>query len=461
MCGILGMFDPNDNIVYKLRLALFAINGRGQEACGISVQNGTGIKIYKNEGLVFDVLTDDVVNSINGHAGIGQVRYSTTGDSNFDNAQPMYCKTDYGDIHVVHNGNIVNAAPVRNHLESIGIEFGTANSDTDVLIKFVKAYYDGDMKSLIKKIQSTFIGSYSLIFLLKDRIVGYRDKWANRPLLLGRLNGSFLLSSEVYSFKILEGELIRDIAPGEMITINEDGISSAYLGSTGTSTCAFEYIYLQDSTGIVDEIYVSSARYKMGVALASKIGDYDIDIVTGVPETGVIAAQGLADASCIDFRTILIKNRYSIRTFIEPDQEVRKHKIAIKFKVIPEYVTGYSILLVDDSIVLGNTMKGLVKMLRSYNPKAIHVAVASPMIVQGCRLGVDMKATDTFIAKDKTPEQIADELGLDSVTYLSREELAYSIGRPKNSLCMSCFGGQAPKCLEELEARPSVLDIEI
>jgi len=447
MCGILGMFDPSNDIAYKLRLALFAINGRGQEACGISIQKKDNIEIYKNQGLVFDVLTDDIIQDMNGCAGIGQVRYSTTGDSNFDNAQPMYCETDYGEIHVVHNGNIVNADAIRAILESQGIQFGAANSDTDVLVKFIKANYDGDMKSLLEKIQNIFVGSFSLIFLLKDKIIGYRDKWAIRPLLLGRFNGSYILSSEVYSFKILEGELIRDIAPGEMITINSDGIKTDYLGSTGTSTCSFEYIYLQDSTGIIDEIYVSSARYKSGVVLASKIPVHDIDIVTGVPETGIIAAQGLADASGIDFRTILIRNRYSVRTFIEPDQEVRKHKIAIKFKVIPEYVTGYSILLVDDSIVRGNTMQGLVRMLKSYNPRAIHVAVASPPVISSCQWGVDMKTSDRFIAKNKSPEEIAEELGVDSVTYLTREELAYSIGRPMNSLCMSCLGGNAPGCM--------------
>jgi len=443
MCGIVGFFNRDfENIAPKVRLSIFAINSRGQEACGLTVFDGEKYHTKKGEGLVLQVLTTDVINSIGGYAAISQVRYATTGSSTLNNAQPMVAKTEGGEVlFLAHNGNLTNSHLVKEIMALNGTNF-EASSDTEVLTKFLAENYNGDIFQTVCLAEETFFGSYSLVMLLDGKLIGVRDPRGIRPLLLGKLDNNYILASEFYSFSIIGAKFIRDISPGEVVIIDENGIRSEYMNSTGTASCEFEYGYLQDSTGIFDEVHVSKARYNMGYKLAKYMPE--VDLITGVPETGIIAANGVAEALNVPFRNAIIKNRYSIRTFIDPDEEMRRNLVRMKLKTVPEYISGYRLGVIDDSMVRGHTSKQIVEMLKNHGAKEIHLGFATPKVVFPCYLGVDLKTNDEFFAKGKTNEEIAEELGVDSVSFVSIDDVCDAIGRPKNSLCTACFDGKQP-----------------
>ena len=444
MCGIVGMFNlGKSNVSEKIKYATHAVNSRGQDACGIAIQEFSGnTKMHKDLGLASQVLSDEIIQKFQGYAAITQVRYSTQGANNVQNSQPMHDQTSDGqDIYLVHNGDITNSNIIKKQLINKGVKF-ECTSDTEVIIKLLTYYYKGDMIDAIKNVCKKIIGAYSLIILAEKKLYAVRDKKAIRPLLLGVVGNTYILASEPYAFTILNGETIRDLHAGEIICIDENGYSSTHLGSEQLSTCAFEYVYISHSSSIIDGKSVFESRYEAGRRLAQYV-PY-ADLIIPIPETGIFAATGLHQQTGIPYAHAILKNRYSLRTFIQPNQELRDEGIRMKLIPLESLIEGKDVILVDDSIVRGSTSKKITSMVRSCAAKKVHFAIASPPLRHPCYWGVDMKTDKDFIALEKNREQIAEEIGADSVNYISINDLCESIGRKQEDLCLSCFNGKKP-----------------
>jgi amidophosphoribosyltransferase len=445
MCGIVGMYSLGEqNIVPQMRYSIHALNSRGQDACGIAVCDGEKIKSHKNLGLVYQVLTDEVVDSLSGFSGVAQVRYSTNGSNNLQNTQPISAQTKDGmEIQIAHNGDITNAHIIKQALIEKGVQF-QCTSDTEVIIKLIAYYYEGNMIEAIKKAASKLVGSYSLVILTPKALYGVRDKHAIRPLLLGIAGDKYILASEPYAFNILKGgSTIRDLHAGEIIKIDKNGYISEYLGSEQLATCAFEYIYISHSSSVIDGREVFASRYEAGRKLAKYIPN-DADLIVPVPETGIFAATGLHQETGIPYAHGLLKNRYSLRTFIQPNQQLRDEGVRTKLIPLASLLKGKDIILLDDSIVRGTTSKHIVELARECGSKRIHFALASPPLRHPCYWGVDMKTDKDFIALGKNREQIAKEIGADTVSYLSINDICEAIGRKQEDLCLGCFNGEKP-----------------
>jgi len=445
MCGIVGMLSlGGQDITPQIRYSIHALNSRGQDACGIAIYNGEKIETYKQLGLVYQVLTDDIIEKMPGYIGVAQVRYSTVGANSPQNAQPISAITkDNMEIQIVHNGDITNAHIIKKELQKQGIEF-QCTSDSEVIVKLLAYYYDGDMMQAIKKVSTKIVGSYSLIILTPEAIYGVRDKHAIRPLLLGIVKDVYILASEPYAFNILKGgSTIRDLHAGEIIKIDNSGCSSEYLGSEQLSTCAFEYIYISHSSSVIDGKEVFASRYEAGRKLAQYVPN-EADLIVPVPETGIFAATGLHQETGIPYAHALLKNRYSLRTFIQPNQSMRDEGVRMKLIPLASLLKGKDIILLDDSIVRGTTGRHIVQLMKECGCKKIHLALASPPLRYPCYWGVDMKTDKDFIALGKNREQIAEAIGADTVSYLSINDMCESIGRKQDDLCLACFNGNKP-----------------
>jgi amidophosphoribosyltransferase len=454
MCGIAGMYNiDGSDISSKLRLSIFAINSRGQEACGMSIWNGKYVNHYKDFGLVMQVFTNEIISKMFGYSGIAQVRYSTTGLNNFSNIQPMRTiirqNSDQNkEIHLVHNGNIPNIDGLKNNLIEKGADF-TSSSDTEIILKWLAFNYTGKMTDTILNMMDVLDGSYSLIILFDDCLYGVRDPMGNRPLVYGKAGkNTYAFASETYSFDVIGGEVIREVKPGEIVRLTKEGVNFIQRKQSEIKNCSFEWIYLQDATSTFENINVAKMRYKSGYLLGEKIKEKNIeaDCVIGIPETGVDSAQGLADFLKLPLEQGLKKNRYAIRTFIEPDEAIRRYLIRMKLKPVEYYIKNKRIILVDDSIVRGNTSIELVRMIKEYSPKEIHFAVASPPVCFPCDWGVSLKTKREFFTRRldssmKTIEEMKNQLKVDSLTYLTIEDLEKAVGIPKEQMCLHCFDG--------------------
>lgn len=442
-CGVVGVCTDNPQIASQLiYYGLFALQHRGQESAGIAIRTGNKIEYHKDMGLVQDVLSHDVVNKFSGNIAIGHVRYSTTGDSEKQNAQPLVVRYKEGSIALAHNGNLVNADSMRSILEDNGVIFQTS-TDSEVVANMVARHYKGDIVKSIKNVTEIVKGAYAFVFMTEKELIGVRDNYGLRPLCLGKRSDGYLLASESCAISAMGGEFIRDIEPGEVVVINEGGVES--IKSTKYAQkklCIFEHVYFARPDSNLDGVNVYQTRYNAGRLLAQE-SPVKADMVFSVPDSGTPAAIGYAAELGIPFGLGLIKNRYAKRTFIEPNQELREQGVKTKLSVLKELVKDKIVVMIDDSIVRGTTTKQIVSMVKEAGASEVHVRIASPPVTHSCFFGINTPDRKKLIGANKTIEEIKEFINADSVYYLSLEGLVKATSS-SNSYCLACLNGDYP-----------------
>lgn len=443
-CGVFGVYSktPVDaaGITYY---GLYALQHRGQESAGIAVSDGQQINMHKGLGLITDAFknTDDL-HKLKGNVAVGHVRYSTTGANTVENSQPLVAKSKIGAIAMAHNGNLVNADVIRELLEDGGHIFHTS-IDTEVIATLLaRGASKGIEKAVVDAMQAVK-GSFALVIITKDKLIGARDPHGIRPLCIGKLDDAYILSSESCALDSVGAEFVRDVKPGEIVVIDENGIKSImYAEESGCQTCSFEYIYFARPDSQIDGLDVYTTRVKAGEQLFREHA-IEADLVVPVPDSGIPAAIGYSKASGIPFGTGFIKNRYVGRTFISPSQEVREKAVAVKLNPLKVNVQGKRVIMIDDSIVRGTTSKHLVEAMRRAGAKEVHLLIASPVVKFPCYFGIDTAYRSELIGANYTVNQICDILGCDSLGYLSMDGM-YKCFTGKKGFCVGCFNGVYP-----------------
>ncbi|MBZ4664232.1 MAG: amidophosphoribosyltransferase [Caloramator sp.] len=441
-CGVFGVFSREKKKVGEIvYYGLYALQHRGQESAGVAYSDGEVVNLKKGMGLVGDALKREDLDKMIGYSAIGHVRYSTTGDSNLQNAQPLLSKYKLGSISIAHNGNLVNADIIRELLEEAGCIFQTSIDSEVVLNLIARGYKKGIEKACFDAIQAVK-GSYAILLLTEDRLIVVRDPNGIRPLCIGRLGDDYILSSESCAIDAVGGEFYRDVEPGEIVVIDKEGLRSyKMIERTSLKTCSFEYIYFARPDSTIDGINVYISRVKAGENLF-KEKPCDADIVVGVPDSGTHSAVGYAKASSIPYGMGFVKNKYVGRTFIAPTQELREAAVSMKLNPLKVNIEGKRIVLVDDSIVRGTTMKRLIELLRKNGAKEVHVRIASPIVKYPCYFGIDTPRRSQLIGSNLNEEEIGRELGADSIGFLSIEGLLDALDA--KSFCLGCFNGIYP-----------------
>ncbi len=442
-CGVFGIFSGEKYRVGAITYyGLYALQHRGQESAGIVSSNGKELTCYKDMGLVSDVFNSDILNNLEGIGAIGHVRYSTTGSSNKNNAQPIVGKYKLGSIAIAHNGNLINADVIRELLEEGGAIFQTS-IDTEVILNLIsRGAKKGIENAVVDAIQAVK-GSYAIVILTEDKLIGVRDPNGIRPLCIGKLDNSYILCSESCALDTIGGEFIRDVCPGEIVIVDKDGIKSInFAERTKSQTCSFEYIYFARPDSTIDEINVYQSRVRAGEELY-KEHPVEGDIVIGVPDSGILAAIGYSKASGIPYGTGFIKNKYVGRTFITPTQEMREKALWVKLNPLKANVEGKRVIIIDDSIVRGTTSKRLVEILRKAGAKEIHFRIASPIVKFPCYFGIDTPYRNELIGSNMTVEEMKNIIGADSLGYISIDGLLNSLDKDKG-FCLGCFSGEYP-----------------
>ncbi|WP_305046161.1 amidophosphoribosyltransferase [Geoalkalibacter sp.] len=453
-CGVFGIFGHPEasNLSY---LGLYALQHRGQESCGIVASDGTRLRAHRGMGLVADVFRDeDIFSRLSGRSAIGHVRYSTAGGSDIKNVQPIMVDYLRGSIAVAHNGNLVNAQEIRNELELTGSIFSTT-SDTEVIVHLLARSQADSLPDRIGQILQDIRGAYSLVFLTETRMVAVRDPNGFRPLVLGRLDGAYVVASESCAFDLIEAEFIREIEPGEMVLIDKDGMKSYHpFGKVNPTPCIFEHIYFARPDSVVFGRQVYGVRKEFGRMLAREHA-VAADVVIPIPDSGVPAAIGYAEESGIPFQLGLIRNHYVGRTFIEPQQSIRHFGVKIKLNPVREVIEGKRVVVIDDSIVRGTTARKIIKMIRAAGAKEIHVRISSPPTSFPCYYGIDTPTRKELISSSHTIEEINRYITSDTLGYLSREGMREAAGMPGSKgghFCDACFSGFYPVKFPRLKA---------
>jgi amidophosphoribosyltransferase len=447
MCGIFGIsgHDEAANIAY---LGLHSLQHRGQESAGLVAGNDR-LRRHVAMGLVSDAFNRDVLATLPGSAAIGHVRYSTAGSSELRNAQPFLFDYAAGGIAIAHNGNLVNATSLRTRLESQGAIFQTS-SDTEVIIHLMAHAREPDVIGKLMAALRQVEGAYSLVLLTDDnKLIGARDPYGFRPLVIGRVKDSYVLSSETSSFDLIEAEFIREVDPGEIVVFDSDGIHSHRLPSVGPAHfCVFEHVYFARPDSFLNGKAVYRAREKMGMRLADE-APIDADVVIPVPDSGVPAAIGFATRSKIPFEMGLIRSHYVGRTFIEPQDSIRHFGVRLKLSPVRSVVDGKRIVVVDDSLVRGTTSRKIVKMLRGAGAKEVHLRISAPPTTNPCYYGIDTPTRSELVASSHTVDEIARYITCDTLAYLSHEGMMQSVGAPSSGegYCSACFTGKYPVAL--------------
>jgi amidophosphoribosyltransferase len=442
-CGVFGIFAKENLDVSSITYyGLYALQHRGQESAGIAVSDNETIECHKDMGLVADVFKQEKLQAMKGSIAIGHVRYSTTGASNVTNAQPIMVKYKLGNIAIAHNGNLVNADVIRELLEDGGCIFQTS-IDSEVILNLIsRGAKRGIERAVVDAIQAVK-GSYAIVLLTEDKLIGVRDPNGIRPLCIGKIGDGYILCSESCALDAVGAELVRDVRPGEIVIIDKDGLKSiSFAERIRPETCAFEYIYFARPDSIIDGINVYSSRVEAGRQLF-KENPVEADIVIGVPDSGIQAAMGYAKASGIPYDTGFIKNKYVARTFISPSQELRERAVSVKLNPLKVNVEGKRVILIDDSIVRGTTSRRLVELLRKAGAAEVHFRAASPVVKYPCYFGIDTPYRKELIGAQQDIDSIREEIGADSLAYLSIEGLLAALGG-KNKFCLGCFNGVYP-----------------
>ena len=442
-CGVFAIYTRQGEVAKLTYFALYALQHRGQESAGIAVSDGKDIMLMKDMGLVSQVFSEGDLSSLTGHLAVGHVRYSTTGSPFWENAQPIEVPWRRGSLVVAHNGNLINTEELRAELEGKGMRF-RSTSDTEVIAMLLAQSEAPDIEEAVREVAPRLVGAYSLAIMTRDRIIGLRDPNGIRPLCVGSYQDGYAVSSESCGLDIIGASYIREIEPGEMAVIDGDGLRfQQAVEKREPSLCIFEFIYFARPDSFLYGTNLYHARKNMGMALAEE-APADADIVMPIPDTGIPAAIGFSQASGIPFGEGLIKNRYVGRTFIQPTQDIRRLGVRLKLNPLTRDIQGKRLVVVDDSIVRGNTTREIIQMLKASGAREIHLRISSPPDKFPCFYGIDTAVQSELIASSKSVEEIRDFLGVDSLHYLSFENLVRSTGRKREEFCLACFDGDYP-----------------
>jgi amidophosphoribosyltransferase len=441
-CGVFGVFGHNEASTLT-QLGLFALQHRGQEACGIVSSDGKELHQFRSKGLIADVLVEDVLKSLIGNSAIGHTRYSTSGKNTIKEVQPFSVTCQHGQIAVCHNGNLPFAKEKRLELERNGAIF-SSTSDTETILHSIARSQTDNITDAIKEVLRETEGAYSLLFLTANSLIAVRDPRGFRPLVLGKLKDAWCVASETCAFDLIDAETVREIKAGEMLVIDEQGLHSHFpFEENKLSVCTFEHVYFSRPDSIIFGKSVNESRHKMGKQLAIE-HPIDADLVVPVPDSGVAAAVGYARQSGINFRHAIIRNHYVGRTFIEPSQSIRSFGVRLKLNPIKDLINGRRIILIDDSIVRGTTSKKIVQMVREAGAKEVHLRISCPPTVSPCYYGVDTPRKAELIAAQMCVEEVCKYIEADSLGYLSLNGMLEAIGFETNSSCTACWDGKYP-----------------
>lgn len=455
-CGVFGIYD-HDSAAQLTYLGLHALQHRGQESAGMCASDGEKWYKHRGMGLVSEAFGKGDLEKFSGHIAIGHTRYTTAGSSKIENAQPLFFRYAQGSMAVAHNGNLVNAAVLRKELEEKGSIFQTT-SDTEVIAHLIARSQNKDLPNAVRDALQHIKGAYALLVMNEKQLLIALDPNGLRPLSLGRVGDAICVASETCAFDIIGAEYWREVQPGELIVVDENGVqSSTFAEKTNRSICTFEYIYFARPDSDIDGINVHMARKRLGKQLALE-APVEADVVTGVPDSGISAAIGYAEASGIAYELGLIKNRYVGRTFIQPSQEMRERGVHMKLSAVRKVVEGKRVVMIDDSLVRGTTSGRIVKMLREAGAREVHVRVSSPPIMNPCFYGIDTSTREELIATTHSLEEIRQHIGADSLAYLTVEGMVEAVGRsdegPQRGHCLACFTGNYPTEIEFEAALP-------
>ncbi len=449
-CGIVGVYSPGEDVARYAFFGLYALQHRGQESAGIAASDGGVIRSKVSMGLVGQAFQEDDLSNLPGHIAIGHTRYSTTGRSAIDNAQPICSVSESVNLALAHNGNVINAAELKAELARWGCTFSGTN-DSEIIAHLIANAPALNWEERIAYCMRRLQGAYSLAVMTPTELLGIRDPLGVRPLCIGKLNNGWVLASESCALDHIGASFVRDVEPGEAVMIDAYGLRTVYRrtdngnsnGGLEAAGCVFEYIYFARPDSVIGSRLVHSARKAMGAELAREY-PVDADMVIGVPDSATIAAVGYSQASSIPYAEALVKNRYVGRTFIQPDQQLRDLGVRLKLNVLPEIIRGRRVVVVDDSIVRGTTTPHVVNLLRRGGAQEIHLRICAPPIMSTCHFGVDMATRPELIAANMSVEAICSYVGADSLGYLSHDALVRAVGLPRNSMCMACFTGKYP-----------------
>jgi len=443
-CGIFGIFAGQEaglSVAETAYLGLYALQHRGQESAGIAVSDGKKMRLIRGMGLVAEVFDEDQLSKLQGHIGIGHVRYSTAGESSLVNAQPLLVQSCHGQLSLAHNGNLVNAAELREMLMHNGSVFQTV-TDSEVIINLVSGFGDLDLETAFERSVGYLQGAYALVAMSVDKLIGIRDPHGFRPLCLGKLGDSYVLASETCALGNLGADLVHEVAPGEMVVVDDNGYRLRQVTEkVEPAFCVFEYIYFARPDSQIAGRNVHEVRKRIGRVLARE-NPVAADIVIAAPDSGTSAAMGFAEESGLPFDIGLIKNRYVGRTFIQPGQQMRRMGVRIKLNPIEALLRDKRVVIVDDSIVRGTTSEKTVQLLRDSGAKEVYMFIASPPYLHSCYYGIDTPTSEELIACNRTVDEICRHIGADRLSYISIEGLCEAIGMDESQLCTACFSGR-------------------
>lgn len=468
-----GVWAPGEEVAKLTYFGLYALQHRGQESAGIAVSNGRQILVYKDMGLVSQVFDESTLESLKGSVAIGHSRYSTTGSSVWQNAQPTFRPTTSGSVALAHNGNLTNTHDLVELLRqrAAAMDVRTtgetdSSSDTGVMASLLSSYPDRSVEEAALDVLPQLRGAFSLVFMDEGTLYAARDPQGIRPLVLGRLERGWVIASETAALDIVGASFIREIEPGEFVAIDENGLRTEHFAKPEPKGCLFEYVYLARPDTTINDQRVFSVRAEIGRRLARE-HPVEADLVIPVPESGTPAAIGYAEESGIPFGHGLVKNSYVGRTFIQPSQTIRQLGIRLKLNPLRDVIAGKRLVVVDDSIVRGNTQRALVSMLREFGAAEVHVRISSPPVKWPCFYGIDFASRAELIANGISVEEICRSIGADTLAYVDLESLIEATNVPKDNLCRACFDGIYPVALPEddmigkhlLEVAPTTVEV--
>jgi amidophosphoribosyltransferase len=457
-CGVFGVWAPGEEVAKLTYFGLYALQHRGQESAGIAVSDGSHIVVYKDMGLVSQVFTEASLESLKGHLAIGHTRYSTTGSSVWENAQPTFRSTATGHLALGHNGNLTNTHELKRRLAELSGQSGElplgarmqSTSDTDTLAALIAAHPELSVEQAAMLELPHVRGAFSLVFMDDDALYGARDPQGIRPLVLGRLERGWVMASETAALDIVGASFVREVEPGELVTIDENGLRTARFADADPKGCLFEFVYLARPDTSISGRGIQTVRVETGRRLAREHA-VDADLVIPVPESGRYAAIGYAQESGIPFAEGLVKNAYVGRTFIQPSQTIRQLGIRLKLNPLRDVIDGKRLIVVDDSIVRGNTQRALVRMLREAGAREVHVRISSPPVKWPCFYGIDFASRAELIANGLSVEEICTSIGADSLGFVDLDQLIEATTIDKERFCRACFDGIYPVDLPEPE----------
>lgn len=454
-CGVFAIYDPEADVARSTYYGLYALQHRGQESCGIAVCKNRDISYYKSMGLVNEVFTDEIIDKLDGTMAIGHVRYSTTGESLMENAQPLVLRYSKGNIAIAHNGNLVNSKRLIDDLSKGGAIFQTSTDTEAIAYMIARARLTtGSIENAVEQSIQHLYGAFSMVVMSAQKLIACRDPWGFRPLCMGRKGEAIIFASESCALDSIGAEFVRDLLPGEIVVV-KDGIIKTidtYVNKKPSSMCIFEYLYFARPDSCIEGQMAHDSR-KLAGAFLAKEAPVEADVVIGVPDSGLSAAMGYSEESGIPYGLGFIKNKYIGRTFIQPQQSMRENSVRIKLNVLKSTVEGKRVVMVDDSIVRGTTSRRIVNLLRKAGATEVHVRSSAPPFLWPCYFGTDVPSRDQLVAVGRTNDEVCNLIGADSLAFLSMEALVQIAPSAKCGFCTGCFSGKYPFDIDEVSEK--------